>query len=228
MSFWQPVDNVHKKILRTTDKPFYLKNNSATVTFDGLFKIVIVLDESGSMQCIRDQIIDSINDLIAEQKQIKEKPSTFTLVKFNDTVKNVIVNKLLTDVRFLSSLDYEPNGPTALYDAIGETVEWFRNEKDVLMVIVTDGQENASKKYNKNQINKMIDDKKNHNNWTYVYLSSDSLTEKQGDNLGLQKSAYSSNCKVRQEVFGNFISGSLNSAIGNYRTNDVSVQNQLK
>lgn len=232
MNFLNFADCSHKdlqpSIVRTSNKPSYLQDNNKPVTIDDFFKIVIVLDESGSMMCIRDQIIKSINDLILEQKQIRERPATFTLVKFSDNVSRTITNRLLTNVQALSYSDYDPSGSTALYDAIGSTIDWFRNEKDVLMVIVTDGQENASKKYTRLQINKMIDEKKEKNNWTYVYLSSDLNTEIQGNNMGLQQSHYTSNCCVQQNNFGKFIGKSLNSAITGYRKGGVSVQSQLK
>jgi hypothetical protein len=215
-------------------KPYYVNvpevvaiNEPKSVTFDDVFKIVIILDESGSMDLIRHQMIKAINDLVMEQKQIKERPATFTLVKFSDKVKEVIVNKLLTNVNSLTNADYMPEGSTALYDAIGQTIVRFRNEKNVLMVIVTDGQENASKKYTRNQINKMIDDKKKNNDWTYVYLSSDINTEIQGNNIGLQSSATSSNCQVNMNSFDNFIGTKLNKAISNFRQKGISVQSQI-
>lgn len=231
-NFWDySSTNPSPTVVKSITKPSYLQDNTSlanSVTFDDLYKIVIVLDESGSMNSIRGQIIKSINDLILEQKQIKERPATFTLVKFNDNVNRIIVNKLLTNVQTISYSDYNPSGSTALYDAIGNTIDWFKNEKNVLMVIVTDGQENASKKYTRYQINKMIDEKKEKSDWTYVYLSSDLSTEVQGNNLGLHKSKYASNCVVDQNKYGDFIGSSLNSAITNCRQKGVSVQDQLR
>jgi hypothetical protein len=214
-------------IVRSTDKPSYLRNNDDTVSHDNFFKIVIVLDESGSMMSVKHQIIKSLNDLIMEQKAITERPTTFTLVKFNDHVNRVMSNKLLSDVHKLTLFDYNPNGSTALYDAIGDTITWFGQHRDLLLVIVTDGEENASTKYTKEQVNKMIDEKKNKNNWTYVYLSSDSNTEMQGNNMGLYKSSHASNCCVEQNNFGSFIGNSLNSAISGFRKKGISVQSQL-
>jgi len=191
------------------------------------FKIVMILDESGSMDNIRNKMIESINGLIREQQQVTGRETTFTLVKFSDIIKRVIENQPLEKIKLLTSEDYIPNGSTALFDAIGNTISWFRNEKDVLMVIVTDGQENASHKFNQNMINNMIDDKQKNNNWTYVYLSNDLSTAKQGDSIGCVKSHFSSNCVVEQESFGDYIKTELNSAIGNYRSNGTSVQSQL-
>ena len=95
------------------------------------------------------------------------------------------------------------------------------------MVIVTDGQENTSHRFNRIMVNNMIEDKQKNNNWTYVYLSNDLSTAKQGDSIGCVKSSFASNCVVEQESFGDYISSQLNSAIGNFRCKGVSVQSQL-
>ena len=194
---------------------------------DDFFKIVMIIDESGSMEEIKDKMIKSINDLITEQKQVKERPSTFTLVKFNHTINRVVKNKNLNDMTNLKSTDYIPSGTTALYDAIGDTVNWFKNEKDVLMVIVTDGADNASKKYTKRDIGNMIEEKKRNNNWSYVYLSNDLSTFNQGNNIGLAQSSFSTNCVADQGNYGDFIGNKLNSAISNFRKGGISVQSQL-
>ena len=232
-----PSDRTPRYSIKTTIKPNldHVNNllrddefsQNKPVTLDGFYKIVLVLDESGSMESIRNDMLKSINDLIKEQQQVKERPSTFTLVKFSDKVNRYISNKPLNNIKLLSSEDYTPNGATALYDAIGDTINWFRNEKDVLMVIVTDGQENSSTKYNKYEINRMIEQKKERNNWSYVYLSNDLNTQLQGDNIGLHKSAYATNCQVDKVNFGNYISQNLNSAITNCRQRGITVQSQL-
>jgi len=191
------------------------------------FKIVIVLDESGSMEPIRLQMIKAINDLIKEQKQVEGRPTTFTLVKFNGNINKVVTNKQLKDVELLTEMSYSPSGSTALYDAIGDTIGRFRNTKDVLMVIVTDGQENASKHYRKYEIESMIENQKSKYGWTYVYLSNDLTTYAQGNSIGLERSAVVSNCVVDQDSYGKFIGSTLNSAIGNYRSKGISVQSQL-
>lgn len=219
-----PVRAVHHKCEPSASSS---KGRPEPVDSNNFFKIVIVLDESGSMGAVKDSMRNAINDLIKEQKQIKSRPATFTLVKFNDKVNRVIKNKPLDDVNLLSSEDYIPNGSTALYDCIGDTIDWFRNEKDVLMVIVTDGQENASRDYSKREITRMIEDKKRDSNWTYVYLSCDLATASQGDGIGLNESYTTTNVMREQKSFGSYMSNNLNNAIGNYRTKGLSVQSQL-
>jgi Mg-chelatase subunit ChlD len=201
--------------------------NNEPVSHSECFKIVVVLDESGSMNDIRRDMIKALNDIITEQKQISDRPCKFTLVKFNDTVSRVVRNLDLNEVRKLTNDDYRPDRTTALYDAIGDTVNWFRYESDVLMVIVTDGRENASHKYTHKQVTDMLDEKKKHRKWTYVYLSNDLSTKVQGDSLGLQKSRSVSNCVVDQYDYGEFLSNKVNKSISAYRTNGVSVQQQL-
>ena len=179
------------------------------------------------MEIIRQGMIKALNDLIREQKQITERPCKFTLVKFNDQVKRTIKNQDLQNISELTLEDYTPSRSTSLYDAIGSTVEWFRYERDVLMVIITDGQENSSRQYIHKQITKMLDEKQKYCDWTYVYLSNDLSTAAQGDNIGCKSSNFSSNCTVNQSKYGDFISNKLNTAISKHRHTGVSVQSQL-
>jgi hypothetical protein len=95
------------------------------------------------------------------------------------------------------------------------------------MVIITDGFDNASKKYTKKQISSMIEQKKRDNNWSYVYLSNDLNTEAQGNSMGLTQSSFSTNCVATQQSYGDFIGNKLNNAISNFRKEGVSVQSQL-
>jgi hypothetical protein len=191
------------------------------------FKIVMILDESGSMDCIRNDMIKAINNLLTEQKQIKDRPCRFTLVKFNDKIERLLKNIDLADTPMINTMNYTPQRTTALYDAIGSTIDWFRYEKDVLMVIVTDGQENASQKYTKDQVTEMLDEKQKNRGWSYVYLSNDLKTAAQGDSLGLKKSKWSSNQIIDQSQFGDYCSKTLNNAISNFRKDGISVQEQL-
>lgn len=216
---------------KTPSKPEFFEDNvlddNSTVPSSSLFKIVVILDESGSMEGIRTSILKSLNDLIKEQKQIKERAASFTLVKFSDKVKRVKEIEPLETTSLLEANDYIPSGSTALYDAIGSTINRFRNEKDVLMVIITDGQENASRKYNKSYVNEKIEHMKSTKEWTYVYLSCDLTTSAQGNQIGCNVSNYCSNVVRNVGAYGDFISQDLNIALSNYRKKGESVQRQL-
>lgn len=212
-------------IKENTDVQSVLENDER-VKHSDLFEIVIVLDESGSMNSVRKQMIDSINDFLLEQKQISERPAAFTLVRFSDIVTRGDANVPLVEVSPLTMEDYSPDGYTALYDAVGSTINWFREEKEVLMVIVTDGQENASTKYKKDEVLRMTEEKKT-TGWSFVYLSCDLESARQGDGIGLANCAQTTNQVMRQENLGCYMSSNLSKAVGNYRKNKISVQSQL-
>src|ERR1700679_3537488 len=106
--------------------------------------IVMLLDESGSMASIKHDIIKSVNDFINEQKTIKDPNCTFTFVSFSDTVRTMSLKTPLHRTFPLTVENYNPTGSTALYKAIIDTINLFEHDSNVLMVIVTDGQENAS------------------------------------------------------------------------------------
>lgn len=131
------------------------------------------------------------------------------------------------DMHELSSRDYRPCGTTSLFDALGDTINWYRYERDVLMVVITDGQENSSTKYKKNEVLELIKEKETHRGWSYVYLGCDLQVASQGDSLGFRSSATASNCRVDQRNYGQFVSQQLSKAISKHRTKGISVQEQL-
>lgn len=202
------------------------QKNGPIVESSNDYKIVIILDESGSMKCIKNDMIKSINDLINEQQTI-DKPCKFTLVKFNENVNRIIENVNIKEVSLLSESSYNPSGTTALYDAIGDTIDHFRYEKDLLIVIVTDGQENSSKIYKKTEVKNILDEKQKNRGWNYVYLANDLSVSKQGDDLGCRQSNLSSNCQVEQDKYGYFVREDLCQAITKCRSEGISVQTTL-
>lgn len=155
----------------------------------GYTKIVMIVDESGSMHRTRNDTIGGYNSFIDEQRKV---PGTadVTMCLFSNSsrslMNNVNINK---DEVKLNSRNYCPNGSTALYDAIGSTItevgktlsevpEPFRPEK-VVVVIMTDGEENASKSYTRQQINDMITHQREKYAWEFVFLGAnqDAFTE---------------------------------------------------
>ena len=80
-----------------------------------------------------------------------------------------------------------PDGCTALFDAIGETLNRYSKERNVVDVIATDGMENSSKHYNYRQIGKMVSDYQQEKNWKFVYLSENIDQFDQGCSVGFGK-----------------------------------------
>ena len=110
---------------------------------------------------------------IAEQKKLPGE-ARVTLSQFDDQYETVYSGKPLADVPHLSLV---PRGMTALYDAVGRTLDTqakrIHDEKwadKVIVVIVTDGGENASKEYRHERIKEMIAHAEK-NGWSFVYLA---------------------------------------------------------
>ena len=127
--------------------------------------ITVVLDRSGSMGVLTNEVIGAFNTFVDEQKQV-EGEATFTLIQFDDRYE---VNCEAINIQHVSHLDettYVPRGMTALFDAVGKAIvstgkrlsdmaESDRPEK-VIFLIQTDGEENASKKYSLSTVKSMI------------------------------------------------------------------------
>lgn len=144
------------------------KENKVMKTYIGM-----VLDESGSMALIRDTVISSFNEYLEDRKK-DEGENYFTLIKFNTQYKKVCTNLTPKNVDKLTTNSYTPSGMTALYDALGRTINEIDAvlEKDdrVLIVILTDGQENSSVEYTRETIFSLIKEKEATGRYTFVYL----------------------------------------------------------
>jgi hypothetical protein len=150
-------------------------------------RLILILDESGSMSDQKDDIIGGVNEMIRQQRKVEPERNHkvfFDIVKFSTTVEPTRSHTLST-IREFTSEDYTPAGSTALYDAIGSTIKKYRNEDNVVLVIATDGGENVSKSFSYTEIVRMISEQREHHNWNIVYLSEDISTFEQGNRLGI-------------------------------------------
>lgn len=159
-------------------------------------KIVFVIDESGSMQGSNSDVVGGFNSFIEKQKAENTGKITVSLYKFNNLVTRVINNKPAAKVRNLTMEDYRPSGFTALYDAIGQAIHETdknltaipENERPdkVLMVIITDGQENASKEFSSQSVSTLISAHEKLLHWGFIYLGAKLENFTDADALGLK------------------------------------------
>lgn len=139
--------------------------------------VAIVLDSSGSMEELKREAVDGINEQLAEiEKSSAEHnlASTVTLVTFGSKVSEP---RFMEPGERLKPADYKPLGWTRLNDAVGETIQHLQGIKkekgdDVayLVVIVTDGKENASTLFTREQIATVIDTLKREGTWTFTFM----------------------------------------------------------
>ena len=145
---------------------------------------LIIIDESGSMSCIRQQAMDSVNETIqtirAAQERNENQEHFVTLVTFNDTATIVNDCAPINEIKELTADSYCPDCCTALYDAMGISLNALQKkaskEDKVLVTIVTDGYENASKEYNLRAIKALVEELKA-KGWVFAYLGANQDAE---------------------------------------------------
>ena len=156
---------------------------------NSFLNIRVVLDRSGSMSNCVHQTIDALNGyLIGMQKENTEGVVTISL--FDSQSITIGIDKV--QIKDLSPLDYSfltPRASTPLYDAIGAAIYEHSNydvtkEDKKVLVIVTDGLENASREYSGEAIKKLVEEKEEAG-WLIVYLGSDHDIYKQTRMIGI-------------------------------------------
>ena len=139
---------------------------------------LIILDESGSMECIKKQALDGLNETLQSIRQSQEKHPELTqvvsIVPFEGHNVRLLRDKeAIGQVKNLTPDEYNPGSLTPLYDAIGFGVSSIRlNVKEtdsVLVTIITDGCENSSREYTSPMIAKMISELKS-KGWMFTYI----------------------------------------------------------
>ena len=148
------------------------KNNNIT-------ELVFILDRSGSMSGLEGDTVGGFNAMIEKQKK-QDDPFYVSTILFND-VSEVLYDRVkLGDVQKMTEKWYCVGGCTALMDAIGGAIHHIGNihkyarPEDVpantMLVIMTDGMENASRHYSSEQVKHMIERQKKRYGWEFLFI----------------------------------------------------------
>ena len=160
---------------------------------------VIILDKSGSMESIRKAAVDGFNETLAGIKKAQEKYAEsqehyVSLLTFCDCEKKYVFDKVpVAESRKLTLDDYEPCCCTPLYDAMGFTLTTMRNhvkkvdDAVVVVTIITDGYENASKEYTGMAVKKLVEELKS-GGWTFTYMGANQDSVEVAFNLSIRNS----------------------------------------
>jgi len=160
--------------------------------------IAVILDESGSMTSCRAATISGFNEFVQGQRSASGAGEAYlSLVKFDAPhIKKVYENVHVGSVPMLNSETYAPNGGTNLMDAIGQTLNSVNavlaghaqeSRPGVLVVIITDGQENSSQKYTGDQIKSMVKAAEE-SDWTFTFLGANVDAFSMGSTFGMNAS----------------------------------------
>jgi len=175
--------------------------------------ITVVLDRSGSMQSVKEATVSGFDEFVQSQK-LKGDNASLTLIQFDDQY-DVVWNGLpISSVPTIAGL-YQPRSMTALLDAIGRAINDTgarlakMHERDrpnkVIMVILTDGLENASREFDSIKINEMIKRQESDYNWSFIFLGANQDAIATATNLGIKPgwaADYSASSSGTKKSFG--------------------------
>jgi hypothetical protein len=145
---------------------------------------LIILDESGSMNSIKKTIINGFNELINSVKNIETEFSDqehyISFISFNGNKNNNVIHftEPVSKIETIDDKNYNPESSTPLFDAMGFSILKLKNflsdknNYSVLVTILTDGEENASKEISLMSIKRIIEELKSEN-WTFTYIGTD-------------------------------------------------------
>jgi len=150
-----------------------------------------ILDKSGSMYDVKTSTISGFNEYINSLKNNKKVNYRFSLTFFDTFIDNKYVDVDIKTIEALNYNTYQPDGNTALYDAVCTTIDKVKKEGNknnkILTVIMTDGQENSSTKFSRDDMNKLVDDMKKTKKWTFVYLGANQDSWANAQTFGFQQ-----------------------------------------
>lgn len=160
---------------------------------------LVVLDKSGSMGCIRRAAMEGFNETLAgikkaQQEYAETQQHYISLVTFCSCSRDAVYDKVpVAEAEPLTLNQYEPCCCTPLYDAMGFALTSLRaHVKDiddvaVVVTIITDGLENASKEYNRNSIRALVDSLKNEG-WTFTFMGANQNSSEVAQSLAIRNS----------------------------------------
>lgn len=186
-------------------------------------ELIFILDRSGSMAGLESDTMGGFNATIDDQKKIAAETRVTTILF--DNYFEVLHDRInLQDIIPLTQKEYFVRGSTALYDAVALGIHKIANAQKqtkpegradkVIMVITTDGYENASRETNATMLHKMIEDCKK-DGWEFLFLGADIDAQAVAGSIGIDSSRVSNFVKDKQGVQAQY--SSLNYAIGNLR-----------
>ena len=158
--------------------------------------VCIVLDASGSMECIENDIKGSFNTFLNKQREEQGK-TVFDLFQFSDEVERLVKSADLALFKDDLMAKYTCSGCTALNDAVCVAIDTMGKEfaampeserpENVLCVIITDGQENASREFSTADVKKRIEHQQKVYQWEFLFLAANQDAFESGSALGIQE-----------------------------------------
>ena len=163
---------------------------------NNITEIVFILDKSGSMAGLESDTIGGFNAMIEKQRKVEGDTWVSTILFDNEST--VLHDRIKLDrIPKMTDRDYTVGGCTALLDAIGGAIHHIGNihkyarPEDVpaktMLVITTDGMENASRRYDYDKVRKMIEAQKERG-WEFLFLGANIDAAAEAKRFGIDES----------------------------------------
>lgn len=195
--------------------------------------VYVVLDKSGSMRTTQADTISGFNSYIEKLSADENGDYTVSLTQFDESDGPQLLlcyeNKPVREVPLLTPQTYQPRGGTPLYDAIGECARRFKAEgRAVLFVVITDGQENASHEFSRDDVKRLIK-RKEEDGWTFVFLGADIDSYAVGGSVGVNVGSTAQYRKGAENVmYANLAASTVSYTTSNATLGRMATANALR
>ena len=173
-------------------------------------EICVVVDRSGSMRGKETDTVGGINAMLDALKASKTDEDTInvSLKLFDHTQIMKLKSVKISDVTEFLVSEFIPRGQTALLDALGDSIRYFMEKKlsnpnaydTCLVYVATDGLENASSRYNKYDIKKLIETAEQIYNIKIVYLGANQDAILEASTIGISSDSAINYCETGENI----------------------------
>lgn len=171
---------------------------------------LIILDESGSMMSIYNPALSGVNETLqtirGAQNEHHDQEHFVTLIAFDSNHYNQIYHNVPADKAVdITDKQYRPSGCTPLYDTMGRSINELRTKTvkgDVVLVtVITDGYENASREYNGKAIKSLVEEMRKAG-WVFTYIGANQDVEAVAESMSINnRMAFSANVQSTKAMF---------------------------
>lgn len=157
-------------------------------------RVLFVTDMSGSMSNVADDVRGGFNSFVDTLRADTKAQYRLTVMLFDDQFEFLCTDTALADVPVMDHSNYTPRGRTALWDAVGHTVTRFERSAKlgdgdrVLVVVQTDGGENASTEFSGHSVSALVKEREAGGKWSFLFFGADIDAWAEASRMGFRRS----------------------------------------